>query len=364
MAATAQQGGATFSVTIPILRSEQMAKMIASWSGGNRKPKAKEPDVYRGEWYKLRGWLAQLIVYYRTVGWQNGHDEENILYSTSLILDDAGTWITPYTEGRITPRWDNWAGFKAELQRQFGVIDVKGEARMRMKNMKQGKWSVREYWNEFHLLASETELDDWRGGELLWGGMNTELQNAGGATSEEYKDLEDLAQWTIQKETKLATVRHIQGGPGTKTTKRETITSRNPHGTYRPTNNGKQNCGPPMELHARRRQLRFNILWEELKRRMGEQLSLKCAQRGHLARTCPKKDRSKGFNAQDRNWPNRAKIREIEVEQKPEQAGTDECPHKAWSEGQTRRETHHHGKLLRGTQLHGNPRTRQWPYYG
>ena len=43
-----------------------------------------------------------------------------------LLRDDAGTWITPYAEEQITPAWDNWAGFKAELQRQFGVIDAQG----------------------------------------------------------------------------------------------------------------------------------------------------------------------------------------------------------------------------------------------
>jgi len=77
--------------------------------------------------------------------------------------------------------------------------------------MKQGKQSVTEYWNEFHLVASEAELDDSTGGELLLGEMNTELQNACGGSSEEYEDLKALAQWAIQKETKLATVRHIQG---------------------------------------------------------------------------------------------------------------------------------------------------------
>jgi len=54
--------------------------------------------------------LAQLIVYYRTVGWQNGHDEEKILYATSLLKEDAGSWITLYAEGRITQTWDTWAG--------------------------------------------------------------------------------------------------------------------------------------------------------------------------------------------------------------------------------------------------------------
>jgi len=117
MAATVEQGGATSSEATLILNPEQMRQIIASLSGESRKPKAKEPEVYRGERHKLRGWLAQLIVYYRTVGWQNGHDEEKILYATSLLRDDAGTWITPYAQERITPTWDNWAGFKAELQR-------------------------------------------------------------------------------------------------------------------------------------------------------------------------------------------------------------------------------------------------------
>jgi len=144
MAATAEQGGATSAETPPILNPQQMRQMIASLSGGTRKPKAKEPEVYRGERHKLRGWLAQLIVYYRTVGWQSGHDEDKILYATSLLRDDGGTWITPYAEERITPTWDNWAGFKAELQRQFGVIDAKGEARIRLKSLRQGKRSVTE----------------------------------------------------------------------------------------------------------------------------------------------------------------------------------------------------------------------------
>jgi len=120
----------------------------------------------------------------------------------------------------MTPAWDNWAGFEAGLQRQLGVIDAKGEARIRLKNLKQGKRSVTEYWNEFRLVASEAELDDSTGGELLLGGMIAELQNAWGASSEEYEDLEALAQWAIRKETKLATVRHIQGSPSTKNIQR------------------------------------------------------------------------------------------------------------------------------------------------
>ena len=88
------------------------------------------------------------------------------------------TSITPYAEERITPTCDKWAGFQAELQRQFGVIDAKGEAKIRLKKMKQGKRSVTKYGKKFLLVVSEAELDDSTGGELLLGGMITELQNA------------------------------------------------------------------------------------------------------------------------------------------------------------------------------------------
>jgi len=56
--------------------------------------------------------------------------------------------------------------------------------------MKQGKRSVTEYWKEFRLVASEAESDDSTGGELLLGGMNPELQNAWGASSEGYENLQ------------------------------------------------------------------------------------------------------------------------------------------------------------------------------
>jgi len=163
-----------------------MSQISTSLTGGTRKPKPKELDVYREERHKVRGWLAKLLLYYRTVGWQKGHNEEKILYATSLLRDDAGTWITPYAEEQNTPAWDNWTGFKAELQREFAVIDAKGDASIRLKNIKRGKRSVTEYWNEFRLVASEAELDDSTGGELLHGGMIAELQNAWGASSEEY----------------------------------------------------------------------------------------------------------------------------------------------------------------------------------
>jgi len=178
MAATPQQQVASFlRNTTPDLNLEQMRQFVAALTEGTRRPKVTEPEVYRGEQNNLRGWLAQLVVYYKTVGWYDGNDDKQVLWVRNLLRNDAETWIPQYAEERMTPTWSTWAGFKAELRSQFGVIDAKGEARMKLKNMKQGKRSVTEYWNKFGLVASEAKVDYSTGGELLLQGINMELQN-------------------------------------------------------------------------------------------------------------------------------------------------------------------------------------------
>ena len=98
-----------------------------------RRPKIKEPDVFRGERSKLREWLAQMKVYFRLVGSADGHDTEKIVYTTSLLRGSAGTWMTPYIEDLKQPSWTTWPQFAEELQNQFGIIDKKGEPRNKVK---------------------------------------------------------------------------------------------------------------------------------------------------------------------------------------------------------------------------------------
>ena len=332
---TALQPGesSTSAPAMPEITPDQLQQIIQSLSGGTRKPKIKEPNTYRGERHKPRGWLAPLQVYFKAIKWAVGHDDKKILYAISLLRDDAGKWITPYTEELIPSTWENWAGFAEELRSQFRVIDAKGEARIKLKNMKQGQKSMTKYWNEFRLVASETELDDSTAGEWLLGGMNPEIQNAWGASSDKYTNITALANWAIEKETKLATVRYIQGHKTTTPIQNQNEIPRNPNGTYqlRTTTQG----GEEMDLDAFRRRPRLNISQEEFRRRMRERLCLKCAQPGHRADFCTRQNQTKQFNPRASNWQPtkrnaawqpRQKIQEMEVEKEPEQSGNEECP--------------------------------------
>ena len=259
-------------------------------------------------------------VYFRLVGSAEGHDTEKIVYTTSLLRGSAGTWMTPYIEDLKQPTWTTWLQFAEELRNKFGVIDRKGEARNRLKNITQGKRTMTEYWNEFRLVSSEAELDDATEGEWLLAGMTTALQNAWGADSNTYEDVDTLARWAMEKETKLTMIKNLQGGRGTE--HKTTPTPRNQNGTYRPALTTQQG-GDAMELDATRREPNLNLSAQEFRWRRNTKRCRKCAKTGHMICECrnPKDIRDhtalwKIGNAQTNTWRNtRTRIQEMEVEE-------------------------------------------------
>ena len=130
--------------------------------------------------------------------------------------------------------------------------------------------------------------------------MNPELQNTWGASSDKYTNITALANWAIEKETKLATVRHIQGHKTTTPVQKQNDIPRNPNGTYQPRTTTQG--GEAMDLEAFRRRPRLNISPEEFRRHMRERLCLKCAQPGHRADVCTRQEQPKQFNPRTSNW--------------------------------------------------------------
>ena len=112
-----------------------------------------------------------------------------------------------------------------------------------------------EYWNEFRLVSSEAELDDATEGEWLLAGMTTPLQNAWGADSNTYEDVDTLARWAMHNETNLTIFKNLQGGRGTE--HKTPPTPRNQNDTYRPALTTQQG-GDAMELDATRREPNLN----------------------------------------------------------------------------------------------------------
>jgi len=304
----------------PNLTPEQVQQILGALTGGvdnTKKRKIKEPSTFHGERDQLRGWLAQLSVYFKGVGWEFNYDNDKIVYALSLLRGDALKWATPYIERRQDVTWSNWDAFKHELRGQFGEIDEQGAARAKLMKMAQGSKGATEYWNEYRLIASQTGMDDATLTYHLMRAFRTELQDAWGMDGSDSQDPQFVANWAIKKENKMAAIRHMRhGGPSKEKTTTPT-TSRNQNGTFR---EQRKNQGDPMELDATRRRPGFNVSAKEYQRRMKGNLCLKCANLGHRAAACRSEANNKeGATWQPKNgnkkqWRPPAKAREMEVE--------------------------------------------------
>jgi len=134
------------------LTPDQVQQIIGALTGGSgntKKPKIKEPSTFHGERDQLRGWLAQLSVYFKGVGWEFEYNNDKIVYAICLLRGDALKWARPYIERRQDLTWSRWDDFKNELQGQFGEIDEQGAARAKLMRMAQGSKGATEYWNEY-----------------------------------------------------------------------------------------------------------------------------------------------------------------------------------------------------------------------
>jgi len=317
----------------PNITPGQIQQIIGALTGGvgnTKKPKIKEPSTFHGEQDQLRGWLAQLSVYFKGVGWETDYDNDKIIYALSLLRGDALKSATPYIERRQDVTWSDWDAFKDELRGQFGEIDEQRAARAKLMKMTQGSKGATEYWNVYRLIASQTGMDDATLTYHLMRGFKTELQDAWGMDGSDSQDLQFVANWAIKKETKMTVIRHMRHGGSNKEKATSPAISRNQNGTFRQPN---ENQGDPMELDAMRRRPGFNMSAKEYQRRMRSNLCLKCAKPGHRAAACRSQANSKeGATWEPRNdnkkrWSPPAKAREMEVDTEvTEESGNEESP--------------------------------------
>ena len=177
-----------------------------------RRPKIKEPDTFHGDRTKLRGFLVQLEIYFNNQPEMFKEDKARMGFAISLLRDVAEKWITPYIERTVETPWGNWPEFKQALKKMFGDIGAKEAAQNKLEKLRQGSRTMTDYWNEFRLLATDAEFEDGTNKRLLLKGMNSKLQEYWAQQEREFTSTEELAEWAVQKENKINTIRKIQGG--------------------------------------------------------------------------------------------------------------------------------------------------------
>jgi len=303
-------------------------------STGTRRPKIREPSTFEGERDNLRGWLAQLAVYFEILGWEDNHDGDKIKYTTCLLRRDAMKWYTPYAEKVQAKSWTTWDEYQNELKRQFGPVNARDEARAKIRKLRQSQSSMTDYWNDFQLIASTAQMDGATMSEFLVAGMKKELQQAWVLAELDQDDVEAIALWAIKKESRMETLKYNKNN-GEESTKIDR-TVRNQNGTFKSNTNYE-----PIDLDATNKGPRLNIPRNEYQRRMVQGLCLRCGKAGHRIQNC--NEGKRGITQQPRwrprrdnttaggvkNWRQDTKIRTINVDEEetiPQPAGNDDCP--------------------------------------
>jgi len=303
-------------------------------STGTRKPKIREPSTFDGDRDNLRGWLAQLAVYFEILGWEEDHNDDKIKYTTCLLRGDAMKWYTPYAEKAQAKSWTTWEEYQNELRRQFGPVNARDEARAKIRKLKQGQSSMTDYWNDFRLIASTALMDGATMSEFLIAGMKKELQQAWILAELDQEDVEAIALWAIKKEARMETLKYNKNS-GEESTKTDR-TVRNQNGTFK-----SNTTYEPMDLDATNRVPRLNIPLNEYQKRMKQGLCLRCGKSGHRIQNC--NEGKKGITQQPRwsprrnnataggikNWRQDPRIKTIDMDEEKttdQPAGNDDCP--------------------------------------
>ena len=167
-------------------------------------------------------------------------------------------------------------------------------------------------------------MDQTTAGEWLLAGMKTKLQEAWGNKSTPFSTTERLANWAIEKETKLAMVKHVQSS-------RKQDTPRKNDGTFKPRTTTQG--GDAMDLDTMRKRPQLNLSNNEYKSRRENNLCLGCAKPGHVLRNCrsPPDNREGGIQSRQQTpakpaWQRRSNLREIRMDMDEDGSVKDEGP--------------------------------------
>jgi hypothetical protein len=265
------------------LTEEQLQRLIR----GAPRPKVKEPETFDGKPDKLRIFLVQLRLYFQSVNWQEGHDNEKILYAASLLREGAAKWITPYVELRIPVPWEgSWDRFVDALNENFQDVGRKERARHTLHEMRQGSRTVAELWNDFRMIATDADCDESTLATMFIRTLHKSIQDAWATNSDVLVNTETLARWAIAQENKMEVIRTIQQQTrGSRSTENQ----RNDNGTFRPTPPSAPK-GDAMDLDATNKRRFSRLPTAEYQRRRRLNLCLKCGKPGHMIKDCRMKE--------------------------------------------------------------------------
>ena len=173
--------------------------------------------------------------------------------------------------------------------------------------MRQENQPVTNHWNQFRLIAKETNCDDQTLQRLLLKSFNQKLQDVWTQVDQDMGSTEELANWTVKRENKLSYVQTMQSTHTPRNYNDQL--SCNSNEIFRPSPTPTEPRGDPIDLNTSTKKGYPNLSKQEYERRKKENTCFKCGRKGHSIEKC---------FLNHRREPRQPRIRELEAETEPE----------------------------------------------
>lgn len=273
----------------------------------HKSEKMPDPALFDGDQKKIRGWMADMNMKLRVNRDRYPALQDRLAYIVSRTTGDAKEQLLPYVKADGDIDFATTESCFGLLTTAFDDPDRKATALRKLRTLKQGNKPFNEYLAEFQRYVAEVDYNDEAKKNTLMGGISDELQdlmvtqdepidyNAAIATLSKL-DSKRRARNIVYTYTRKQTPRPalLMGHSGTG---QDALQSSSYRHIPRPsvptiTTHAQLPRDPDaMDLSAAQRTRstgpRGPISDEEKQRRFDENLCIRCARPGHIARECP-----------------------------------------------------------------------------
>jgi Retrotransposon gag protein len=154
------------------------ASMNVDSKNGSKEIRINYPSEFDGNRENLENFLQDCHLYLAINEEIYNTDMKKIVFMLSFMKKGtASTWKESWTQEKLnTPTQDfgKIKDFIDELKKAFSAADTEGDARAKLRQLRQGKNTIDEYVAEFRILAGKAKMtDDKALTEYFMEGINT-----------------------------------------------------------------------------------------------------------------------------------------------------------------------------------------------
>ena len=145
---------------------------------GTKELRINYPTEFDGNRDNLENFLQDCQLYLAINEEVYNTDTKKIIFVLSFLKKGTAlTWKESWAQEKLaatTPDLGTFVDFKTELKKAFSAADTEGDARAKLRQLRQGKNPVDEYVAEFRILAGKAKMkDDNALTEYFMEGINT-----------------------------------------------------------------------------------------------------------------------------------------------------------------------------------------------